>query len=891
MKQAKLITGSEFFRRLTIFFGITSTVAVAGIAAYLYALMRWSAAEWSGFLDVLMVAAPALFIGTTLLNRPVHAPITRYLDAEARGHGTPNGLRQAFRAVTNLPLFFFVSGLFWWCAAGVAIGLWMGWRFETFGWFRVGVFAVAASSGGFVCSVFMYFGLKRLYVDLRSELGRRIGDPEERESLVRKIDVGRKLRWSVTGVTFVTVAFALFLSLVHVSEPLEANAVRIQQRFLAAHAEVLLEDPEAVVQMEEAARAYGLAEQVVLFDPETREILDGETTLLAGELAEIVAASGTSVDFDSPHAFAWHALGEDGPVVVAVQPWHTIAPSASASGLRFGMTLGLSAFIALALAAALARDIGETTRELGRSAERVASGDLRPGDLFESEDELGTLSRSFERMAGALRATVGRVSETADRVEATAAQTATVSESVASAAESQAQGVVETARAMQGVTVLGLPVYKPSLLPEIIQRRHIDRVLLAMPSLSLPKQTQVVRQLEKLGVEVQALPSFAQLIGEEQLVDKLAPILPGRFLGREQLDAQMRGSDTHYANRTVLITGAGGSIGSELCRQVLACGPKRLVLYELSELALYQIEMELQLLAEGEAPEIVTVLGSVTDARLVRKVLSDYHVDVVLHAAAYKHVPLVEANPLAGLANNVLGTATLARAAAEHGVERFLLVSSDKAVRPTNVMGASKRLAELVVQDLAARSTGTVFAMVRFGNVLGSSGSVIPLFQDQIARGGPVTLTHREVTRYFMTVQEAVGLVLQAGGFARGGEVFVLDMGDPVPIAKLARQMVEAAGYTVRDAGNPDGDIEIAITGLRPGEKLHEELLIGEGFLTTAHEKIFAAREAMLSEIEVASALRALRAAVAAADDAAARTVIARWVEGYPQPQEALKGG
>lgn len=445
--------------------------------------------------------------------------------------------------------------------------------------------------------------------------------------------------------------------------------------------------------------------------------------------------------------------------------------------------------------------------------------------------------------------------------------------------------------AMQGMTVLGLPVYKPSLLPEIIQRRHIDRVLLAMPSLSLPKQTQVVRQLEKLGVEVQALPSFAQLIGEEQLVDKLAPILPGRFLGREQLDAQMRGSDTHYANRTVLITGAGGSIGSELCRQVLACGPKRLVLYELSELALYQIEMELQLLAEGEAPEIVTVLGSVTDARLVRKVLSDYHVDVVLHAAAYKHVPLVEANPLAGLANNVLGTATLARAAAEHGVERFLLVSSDKAVRPTNVMGASKRLAELVVQDLAARSTGTVFAMVRFGNVLGSSGSVIPLFQDQIARGGPVTLTHREVTRYFMTVQEAVGLVLQAGGFARGGEVFVLDMGDPVPIAKLARQMVEAAGYTVRDAGNPDGDIEIAITGLRPGEKLHEELLIGEGFLTTAHEKIFAAREAMLSEIEVASALRALRAAVAAADDAAARTVIARWVEGYPQPQEALKGG
>ncbi len=437
--------------------------------------------------------------------------------------------------------------------------------------------------------------------------------------------------------------------------------------------------------------------------------------------------------------------------------------------------------------------------------------------------------------------------------------------------------------AVQGMTVLGMPVYKPSRLPEIIRKRRIDRVLLAMPSLSLPKQTQIVRQLEMLGVEVQALPSFAQLIGEEQLVDKLAPILPGRFLGREQLDKQIQASDAHYAGRTVLVSGAGGSIGSELCRQVLACGPKRLVLYELSELALYQIEMELQLLAGDCQTELVSILGSVTDARLARRVLSSYEVDVVLHAAAYKHVPMVEANPLAGLANNVLGTATLAREAREQGVERFILISSDKAVRPTNVMGASKRLAELVIQDLAARSDSTIFTMVRFGNVLGSSGSVIPLFQDQIARGGPVTLTDPRVTRYFMTVQEAVGLVLQAGGFARGGEVFVLDMGEPISIAKLAQQLVEASGYTVRSPANPDGDIEIRVTGLRPGEKLHEELIIGEGFLTTAHEKIFAAREARLSEIEVASALRALRAAVAGADDVAARAVIARWVEGYSQ--------
>ncbi len=446
---------------------------------------------------------------------------------------------------------------------------------------------------------------------------------------------------------------------------------------------------------------------------------------------------------------------------------------------------------------------------------------------------------------------------------------------------------------IQGLTILGLPVYKPSHLPQIIRRRRIDRVLLAMPSVSLPKQTQILRQLERLGVEVQALPSFAQLIGEEELVDKLAPILPGTFLGRDQLDKQIRAADSHYAGRSVLVSGAGGSIGSELCRQALACAPRRLVLYELSELALYNIEMELRLLAEdsGTGTEIVTVLGSVTDARLARKVMAECEIDVVLHAAAYKHVPLVEANPLAGLANNVLGTATLARAALEAGVERFVLVSSDKAVRPTNVMGASKRLAEMVVQDLAARAGGTVFAMVRFGNVLGSSGSVIPLFQDQIARGGPVTLTDPRVTRYFMTVQEAVGLVLQAGGFAKGGEVFVLDMGEPVPIAKLARQMIEASGYTVRDARNPDGDIEIRVTGLRPGEKLYEELLIGEGFLTTAHEKIFAAREAHLSEIEIASALRALRAAVATADDDAARAVIARWVEGYAEAVAAGENG
>jgi FlaA1/EpsC-like NDP-sugar epimerase len=274
----------------------------------------------------------------------------------------------------------------------------------------------------------------------------------------------------------------------------------------------------------------------------------------------------------------------------------------------------------------------------------------------------------------------------------------------------------------------------------------------------------------------------------------------------------------------------------------------------------------------------------------MRDILIEHRIDVVLHAAAYKHVPLVESNPITGLANNVLGTKTLADAAREAGAERFILVSSDKAVRPTNVMGASKRLAEMVVQDLSVRSPGTRFSMVRFGNVLRSSGSVIPLFEEQIARGGPVTLTHGEVTRYFMTTSEAAHLVLLAGSFARGGDVFVLDMGDPVPIRKLARQMIEGAGFSIKDADNPDGDIEISITGLRPGEKLHEELLISPDMLTTPHAKILRAQERFLSEFEVATALKDLRVAIDQRDVQAARGVIARWVE-HSSPTEAVQDG
>ncbi|MGB1387393.1 MAG: polysaccharide biosynthesis protein [Paracoccaceae bacterium] len=444
---------------------------------------------------------------------------------------------------------------------------------------------------------------------------------------------------------------------------------------------------------------------------------------------------------------------------------------------------------------------------------------------------------------------------------------------------------------LQGIRVSGLQVFPPSQLNEIITKRSVSRVLLAMPSTSQPKQAQIVRRLQKLGLEVQALPSFAQLVGEEDLFDKLTPVEPNAFLGRNRRDIPLGDAFAAYVERSVMVTGAGGSIGSELCRQVLTCRPTRLVLFELSELALYTIEQEVAQILEtaGFKVEVVPVLGSITDAQLVQQTLRDQEVQVVLHAAAYKHVPLVEANPLTGLANNVFGTQTLAQESIQAGIERFILVSSDKAVRPTNVMGASKRLAELVVQDLAMRSEDTILAMVRFGNVLGSSGSVIPLFHDQIARGGPVTVTDPNVMRFFMTIHEAVKLVLKAGAVAEGGEVFVLDMGKPVPILQLARQVIESAGHTVRDKDTPDGDIEIEIIGLRPGEKLCEELTLTENLVGTKYQKISCAREASLSEIEVASAMRSLQQGIEASDVSATRAVLAKWVEGFAEAQSGRK--
>ncbi len=450
----------------------------------------------------------------------------------------------------------------------------------------------------------------------------------------------------------------------------------------------------------------------------------------------------------------------------------------------------------------------------------------------------------------------------------------------------QAVAFVDDNKGLQGMRVQRLSVFSPLNIAEVVSDYKIDRVLLAVPSLSHPKQAQIARKLEKMGLEVQTLPSFSQLIGQEALVNQLKPLSARSYLGRDEVSHPLGSARNCYENKVVLISGAGGSIGSELSRQVLDCKPSKIIMYELSELGLYNIDMELRNIIEQEelGIELVPVLGTITDSRQVRKLLVKHGVQVVLHAAAYKHVPLVEANPLTGLANNVFGTQTLAEQSAKAGVERFILISSDKAVRPTNVMGASKRLAELVIQDLAKRHRDkgrTIFSMVRFGNVLGSSGSVIPLFQEQLRRGGPLTVTDKAVERYFMTVQEAVRLVLQACAISRGSEVFVLDMGAPVPILNLARQVIEGAGYQVRDDDHPDGDIEIQFTGLRPGEKMSEELSLSDDLVGTTYPKIFMTHEGGLSQIEVASALRSLREAFVASDEDMARDVVRKWVEGF----------
>ncbi|WP_245638608.1 polysaccharide biosynthesis protein [Hydrogenophaga palleronii] len=451
---------------------------------------------------------------------------------------------------------------------------------------------------------------------------------------------------------------------------------------------------------------------------------------------------------------------------------------------------------------------------------------------------------------------------------------------------------------LHGNTLDGRTVYDPAELAELIPDLGVTDVLLALPSVTRERRLHVLDTLRHHPVHVRTLPGMSDLAAGRVTLSDVQELDIEDLLGRDPVRPNTELLNHLIRDKVVAITGAGGSIGSELCRQIVACQPRAMLLVENSEFALYQIHRELETLlsARGEGLEmdsllecsapsvqLVPLLASVQDEERMTQIMQAWRPQTVYHAAAYKHVPLVEHNPVQGLRNNAWGTWVCAQAAQAAGASHFVLISTDKAVRPTNVMGASKRLAEMVLQALAADPAhqGTTFAMVRFGNVLGSSGSVVPLFREQIRNGGPITLTHPDITRYFMTIPEAAQLVIQAGAMAEGGDVFVLDMGEPVRIIDLAQRMVELSGLQVKDEQNPTGDIEIQITGLRPGEKLYEELLIGDNPQPTQHPRIMKAQEDMLPWSEMQRLLTALNEAMGRNDVIAVRALLQVCVQGY----------
>ena len=460
---------------------------------------------------------------------------------------------------------------------------------------------------------------------------------------------------------------------------------------------------------------------------------------------------------------------------------------------------------------------------------------------------------------------------------------------LANSSEVNVAGYLDDDRNLQGSIMGGLPIYDPSDLPALVATGEIKDVLLALPNVGRQRRNEILEAMRRVRVTVRTMPDLTALAQGRVAVSDLKELDIEDLLGRNVVYPDQDLLDRHIRDKVVMVTGAGGSIGSELCRQILLTGPTCLLLVEQNEFGLYAIHGELEKTAMriGRSDiRIIPFLASVRDGRRLAQIMTAWTPDTVYHAAAYKHVPLVEYNPAEGIRNNALGTLTTARAARDAGVSNFVLISTDKAVRPTNIMGASKRLAEMVLQamnnvqpdDTAQR---TVFSMVRFGNVLGSSGSVVPLFRQQIRDGGPITLTHPDITRYFMTIPEASQLVIQAGAMAKGGDVFLLDMGEPVRIADLARRMVELSGLTLRNAENPDGDIALEISGLRPGEKLYEELLIGDDPRPTSHPRIMRAHEDFLAWPELAKRLDALEAALDDNDTAKARRMLEKLVSGY----------
>lgn len=458
---------------------------------------------------------------------------------------------------------------------------------------------------------------------------------------------------------------------------------------------------------------------------------------------------------------------------------------------------------------------------------------------------------------------------------------------MANSHEMQVVGFLDDDDRLHGHVLNGQPIYNPSDLASLASSHNISNVLLAMPGISRKRRNELLAQIRTARVSVRTLPSVTDLAQGKVTISDLRELDIDDLLGREPVMPNHILLAMNVQSKIVMITGAGGSIGSELCRQILAVGPSKLLLIEQSEFALYAIHQELEEKLAERLIELVPLMASVQDEERMREIMSTWRPDTVYHAAAYKHVPLVEHNPAEGIKNNVFGTLCAAQAAADSGVSDFVLISTDKAVRPTNIMGASKRLAELVLQALAATNPGTKFSMVRFGNVLGSSGSVVPKFRQQIRDGGPITLTNPEITRYFMTIPEAAQLVIQAGAMAKGGDVFVLDMGQPVKILDLAIRMVELSGLTIKDAQNSEGDIEIEITGLRPGEKLYEELLIGENPHRTTHPRIMKAQEEFIPWEVFEDKLNALHLLLNSNDVSLIRSTLKDILPGYT-PNEKI---
>ena len=422
-------------------------------------------------------------------------------------------------------------------------------------------------------------------------------------------------------------------------------------------------------------------------------------------------------------------------------------------------------------------------------------------------------------------------------------------------------GFIDDAKDLHGRNIRGLNIYSSSDINTIIDKLQVDEILLAIPSASRSKRVSIINTLEAYSVAVRMLPGVSELAKGKVSISDLREVSMDDLLGRDPVQSNKGLLGKNITNKVVMVTGAGGSIGSELCRQIKVLNPKSLILYEMNEFALYEIEKEL-LLGSSTNTSIYPILGSVNNRARLENIFNHFGVNAIYHAAAYKHVPMVEYNNTEGIDNNIFGTLNCAKAAISTGVETFVLISTDKAVRPTNTMGATKRLAELVLQALSSKNNNTLFSIVRFGNVLGSSGSVIPLFKKQIKNGGPVTVTDKNIIRYFMTITEAVELVIQAGSMGKGGDVFVLDMGEQVKIDELAKKMIKLSGLEIKNDLNPNGDIEIKYTGLRPGEKLFEELLIGKDTSETDNSRIMRAQEEMIEWARLEGILDELRIAI-----------------------------